>query len=59
MEGEVLVVASKVRNYLRGKNVKMSGELVEALNKKVKAILDDAASRAQGNKRATVKSQDV
>lgn len=61
MEGEVevLVVASKVRAYLKGKNVKMSGELIGALNVKVKAMLDDAARRAQGNKRATVKTQDV
>lgn len=59
MEGEVLVVASKVRNYLKGQGVKMSSELVESLNGKVKAMLDDAASRAKGNKRTTVKSQDV
>lgn len=59
MAEEVLVVASKVRNYLKTKNVKMSGELIEALNKKVMALLDDAAKRAQGNKRATVKTQDV
>lgn len=59
MEGEVLVVASKVRNYLKGQGVKMSSELVESLNGKVKAMLDDAAGRAKGNKRTTVKSQDV
>ena len=61
MEGEVevLVVASKVRAYLKGKNVKMSSELIGALNAKVKTMLDDAARRAQGNKRATVKTQDV
>jgi len=59
MEGEVLIVASKVRGYLKGKGVKMSGDLVGALNGKVKGMLDDAAGRAQGNKRATVKPQDV
>ncbi len=59
MEGEVLVVASKVRGYLKGKNVKMSGELIGALNDQVKGLLDAAASRAQKNKRATVKPQDV
>jgi len=57
--GEVLIVASKVRGYLKGKGVKMSGELVAALNGKVKAHLDDAANRARANKRATVKPQDV
>ena len=59
MEAEILVVASKVRAYLKGKNVKMSGELIGALNGKVMAVLDDAAKRAQTNKRATVKPQDV
>lgn len=56
---EVLIVASKVRGYLKSKNVKMSGELIGALNQKVKGMLDDAAKRAQTNKRATVKPQDV
>jgi hypothetical protein len=59
MDGEVLVVASKVRAYLKGKGVKMSGDLISALNTKVKAHLDDAAGRAKANKRATVKPQDV
>jgi histone H3/H4 len=57
--GEVLVVASKVRGFLKGQGVKMSGELIGALNAKVKGLLTDAAGRAKGNKRATVKSQDV
>ena len=59
MEGEVLIVASKVRGYLKGKGVKMSGELIAALNGKVARLLDDAAGRTQANKRATVKPQDV
>ena len=59
MADEVLVVASKVRNYLKEKGVKMSSELVPALNKKIQEILDAGASRAQGNKRATVKPYDV
>lgn len=59
MEGEVLVVASKVRGHLKGKGVKMSSELIGALNEKVKGMLDAAATRAQRNKRATVKPQDV
>ncbi len=59
MAEEVLVVASKVRNYLKGKGVKMSSDLVPALNKKVMEMLNAGASRAQGNKRATVKPYDV
>ena len=59
MAEDVLVVASKVRVYLKGRGVKMSGDMVGALNGKVKGLLDAAASRAQANKRATVKPQDV
>ena len=58
-DGDVLVVASKVRNHLRGRGVKMSGDLIAELNRKVKDLLDAAAQRAQANKRATVKPQDV
>jgi hypothetical protein len=56
---ELMVVASKVRAYLKGKGVKMSGDLPEALNKTVTQCLDEAASRAKGNKRATVKPYDL
>jgi histone H3/H4 len=59
MEGEVLVVASKVRGYLKNKNVKMSGDLIGALNKKVMMLLNEAAERTRGNKRSTVKPQDI
>ena len=59
MEGEILVVASKVRAHLKERGVKMSGELIGALNVQVKGLLDGAATRAQANKRATVKPQDV
>lgn len=54
----MLIVASKVRSYLKSKNVKMSGELAGTLNKKVMALLDSAAERARANRRTTVKPQD-
>lgn len=59
MEGEILVVASKVRMYLKGKDAKMSSDLIAALNKKVMLLLDEAAARTRANKRSTVKPQDV
>lgn len=58
-ETEVLVVASKVRAFLKSKDAMMSGELLEALNKKVYLILEDAVARCKGNKRSTVKAQDI
>ncbi|NQT89463.1 hypothetical protein HQ560_22025 [bacterium] len=56
---EVLVVGSKVRGYIRGKEAMMSGELLGALNCVVIEALDKAIARAQANKRATVKPQDL
>lgn len=56
---DLMVVASKVRAHLKSKNVKMSGDLPDALNKAVMAHLDAAADRAKGNKRATVKPYDL
>ena len=56
---DIMVVASKVREYLKTQGVKMSGDLPEALNKAVMTHLEKAASRAKGNKRSTVKPHDV
>ena len=56
---DMLVVSSKVRAYLKSKGVKMSGELPAAVNKQLMGVLDSAAERAKGNKRSTVKPQDV
>lgn len=56
---ELLVVASKVRAYLKEKDAKMSGDLPEAINKKIMTVLDDAVMRSKGNKRTTVKPQDI
>lgn len=56
---EMLVVSSKVREYLKGQGCLTSGELLSSLNDKVHCILDGAVCRAKANKRSTVKSQDV
>lgn len=59
MAEDALVVTSKVRAYLKSKGVMMSGDLPNTLNAKLHTLLDDAANRARGNKRSTVKPQDV
>ncbi len=59
MSREVLVVGSKVKNYMREKEVKTSGDLVEALSEKVYAMLDEAVTRAKENKRSTVRPCDL
>ncbi|MFC1671809.1 hypothetical protein ACFL01_01605 [Planctomycetota bacterium] len=59
MAKEPLVVASKVRAYLKSKGCMMSGELIDALNCCVAKCLDKAAERTKANKRATVKAADL
>lgn len=56
---ETIVVVSKVRAFLKSKDAMMSGELLEALNKKVYTLLEEAVARCKGNKRSTVKPQDI
>lgn len=56
---EVLVVASKVKAYVKKKGLRTSGDAVDAVSDKVYVLLDEAIKRAKGNKRGTVKAQDV
>ena len=56
---DLLIVGSKVKAYIKSKKCKTSSEVLEALNKKVMGVLDDACKRTQGNKRTTVKGQDL
>ena len=56
---EVLVVASKVKAYIKSKEMHTSSDAISVLSDKVCAILDDAAERAKANRRSTVKAQDL
>jgi len=56
---EVMVVASKVKAYIKNKNMMTSSDAITTLSDKVCAILDEAAERAKANKRSTVKPQDL
>ena len=56
---EVLVVASKVKAYIKKKGCMTSSDAVGALNEKVYALLDAAAARTKANRRSTVKPQDL
>lgn len=58
-KGEVLVVASKVRQYVRAKDVNMSSEVIGALNCAVQGLLDKAVARTTENKRKTLRPQDL
>ncbi len=56
---DVLVVASKVKAYVKGKNMNTSGEAIQALSNRVYELIDEAATRTSGNGRKTVKAHDV
>ena len=54
-----LVVASKVKAIVREKGLQTSGDALDALNRRVRQLIEEAVGRAQANKRATVKPQDI
>ena len=56
---EVLVVTSKVKDYIKSKDMMSSGDLAEAVSEVVYDILDKAAHRAKENGRQTVQHRDV
>ena len=57
--GEMLVVGSKVKAYIKAKGCHTSADALAALSAKVEGILDTATERTKGNKRSTVKPQDL
>ncbi len=58
-EETMVVVQSKVKDFIKSKEGQSSGDLVDALNKKVMGLLADAVARAKANGRTTVRPQDL
>ncbi|MHC4426074.1 MAG: hypothetical protein ACYSYV_08265 [Planctomycetota bacterium] len=56
---ESLVVASKVKAYIKSKKMMTSSDALEAISDKVYGMLDDATARTKANRRSTVKAQDL
>ena len=56
---EMMVVASKVKAFVKSKGGMTSADAIQALNEKVARLLEDALARTKANKRATVKPQDL
>ena len=56
---EVLVVASKVKAYIKSKGMMCSSDAVQALSEKIYCVLDSACARTEANRRSTVKPQDL
>lgn len=56
---ESLIVASKVKAYIKSKKMMTSSEAIEAISDKVYDLLDSAIIRTKANRRSTVKAQDL
>lgn len=59
MAQEILVVQSKVKAAAKKTKMRLSGEAVGALSKKVEGMIKDAATRAKANRRQTIKASDI
>ena len=56
---EVLVVASKIKAYVRDRGMNTSADAISCLSERVYGMLDEATSRTKANGRKTLKPQDV
>ena len=56
---EPLIVASKVKNYVKAAGMMSSKEFLAGLNGAVCEVIDKAVCRAQENKRSTVQPRDL
>jgi len=56
---DVLVVASKVREYVKSKKCNTSGEFIGELSNTVYEVIDKAINRAQSNNRKTIQAKDA
>jgi hypothetical protein len=54
-----LIVASKVKAYVRSKKMMTSSDAVVAISDRVYCMLDKAIERTKANRRSTVKPQDL
>ena len=56
---DVLVVASKIKTYVKAKKMNTSADAITALSEKVYMMLDEATNRTRANGRKTLKGQDL
>jgi hypothetical protein len=56
---EMLIVTSKVKEYIKSKNMMTSGDLPAKLSECVVCLLNEAVKRTEANRRKTVSPQDL
>lgn len=57
--GVSVVIASRVKEVVKGMKLRSDGGLADAVNAKVVAMIKAAGQRAQANKRGTVRPHDL
>lgn len=58
-ELEMLLVQSKVKEFIREHEMMCASDLTEALNEAVAQLLEKAVARAQANGRKTARADDI
>lgn len=56
---EVLVVASKVKAFIKSKGCMTSSDSIPAISDKIYELIETAIKRTKANRRSTVKPQDL
>jgi len=56
---ENVIVTSKVKEAVKGLDLRLSSDVPDALNDKVHELLKAAAGRAQANGRSTLRASDL
>ncbi|HUU00670.1 MAG TPA: hypothetical protein VM425_04420 [Myxococcota bacterium] len=56
---EILVVVSKIKDYIKSKKMMTAGDLPAALSVELQVMLDRAMKRCKANKRSTVRADDL
>jgi hypothetical protein len=54
-----IIVNSKLKEAVKGLDLRMDSSLGDALNNKVKAMLKEASDRAKANNRGTLRPHDL
>jgi histone H3/H4 len=54
-----LIVQSKVKEAVKGLELRMDSSLPDALNEKISSMLEEAAKRAKENGRGTLRPYDL
>lgn len=57
-ERQMILVASKTKEYIKSKQCIVSSDALEELNNKVHDLIDAAVKRTKDNKRSTLRAYD-